>query len=142
MNLVDSCGWLEHFQGGSNQAFFAPILQDSAQLLVASLSIYEVCRRVLVLYGSERGSADEGSQRAHLIYRAMSQLPVVQLDAAGMYQAALAAQQHKLHLADAIIWQTAQQHGATLYTQDAALEGLPGVVYQAKPQGAVQDLSL
>jgi predicted nucleic acid-binding protein len=136
MNLVDSCGWLEHFQGGSNQAFFAPILQDRAQLLVASLSIYEVCRRVLVLYGSEhgaKGGAAVGQQHAHLIYRAMSQLPVVQLDATGMYRAALAAQQHKLHLADAIIWQTAQQHGATLYTQDAALQGLPGVVYKAKP---------
>lgn len=133
MNVVDSCGWLEHFQGGSNQAFFAPILQDSAKLLVASLSIYEVCRRVLVLYGSERG-AQGGPQRAHLIYLAMSQLPVVQLDATGMYQAALAAKQYGLHMADAILWQTAQQHRATLYTQDAALEGLRGVVYQAKPQ--------
>ena len=34
---------------------------------------------------------------------------------------------------DAIIWQTAQTHGAALYTQDAALAQLPGLRYQAKP---------
>ena len=48
-------------------------------------------------------------------------------------QAALAAQTYKLHMADAIIWQTAQTHSAVLYTQDAALAQLPGVRYQAKP---------
>ncbi len=36
-------------------------------------------------------------------------------------------------MADAIIWQTAQTHGAALYTQDAALAQLPGLRYQAKP---------
>jgi predicted nucleic acid-binding protein len=36
-------------------------------------------------------------------------------------------------LADAIIWQTAQAHGATLYTQDAALKNLPNVKFKAKP---------
>jgi predicted nucleic acid-binding protein len=128
MNMLDSCGWLEHLCGGGNHAFFAPVLRDTPQLLVASLSIYEVCRRVLALHGPEQ---------ATVIYRAMTSVPVVQLDAAGMYQAALASKQHQLHMADAIIWQTAQQHGARLYTQDAALQSLPGVAYQAKPPATV-----
>jgi predicted nucleic acid-binding protein len=116
MNIVDSCGWLEHF--------FAPVLADEAHLLVASITIYEVSRRILLLYGAPQ---------ADLAYRAMSSLPVVHLDAAGMYQAAATAQRYKLHMADAIIWQTAQTHQeATLYTQDAAFQDVPGVLYKAK----------
>ena len=122
--MVDSCGWLEHFLDGNNSAFFTPVLKDTAQLIVPSVSVYEVCRRVLMLYGA---------QQADMVRRAMMSVTVVQLDATGMYQAALASKQYQLHMADAIIWQTAQSHGATLYTQDADLQGLPGVAYQAKP---------
>ncbi len=46
--------------------------------------------------------------------------------------AASAALQHRLAMADAIIWQTAQTHGAALYTQDVDLQGLPGVVFRPK----------
>ena len=38
----------------------------------------------------------------------------------------------KLAMADAIIWQTAQQHKAQLFTQDADLKDAPGVHYRAK----------
>lgn len=124
MNIVDSCGWLEHFLAGPNADFFAPVLQDADHLMVSALSVFEVCRRVVTLYGADQ---------AEVVHRAMASLPVVQLDAAGMHLAALNSVKHKLHMADAIIWQTAQAHGALLYTQDAALSSLPGVVYQAKP---------
>lgn len=124
MNVVDSCGWLEHFLDGRNAPFFTPVLQDSGQLIVPALTVFEVSRRVLTLYGADQ---------ADVVVRAMSTLPIVQLDAAGMYQAAQLSRQHQLHMADAIIWQTAKVHGATLYTQDAAFNGLPGVVYRAKP---------
>ena len=33
MNVVDSCGWLEHLIGGSNSHFFEPILADQDRLL-------------------------------------------------------------------------------------------------------------
>ncbi len=123
MNIVDSCGWLEYFLDGPHQHFFAPVLTDESHLLVASITLYEVSRRILSLYGAPQAEA---------AFRAMSSLPVVHLDAAGMYQAAAAAQRYKLHMADAIIWQTAQTHQATLYTQDAAFQDVPGVVYEAK----------
>ncbi len=127
MNMLDSCGWLEHFDGGINQDFFTPVLRETSQLLVASLTIYEVCRRILLLHGA---------QKANLAFRAMTSVPVVQIDAVGMYHAAVASQQYKLHMADAIIWQTSQAHSATLYTQDAALKDLPNVKFQAKPNSA------
>jgi predicted nucleic acid-binding protein len=124
VNVVDSCGWLEHLIGGSNAQFFEPILLDQDQLLIPQLVIYEVCRRVLQ-FGAP-GTADK-------VFRSMSALRVVTLDADGAYMAAQSAIRYKLHMADAIIWQTAQTHGAALYTQDAALAQLPGVRYQAKP---------
>lgn len=40
---------------------------------------------------------------------------------------------HLLALADAAIYSTAQEHGATLWTQDVDYQGLPGVQYNAKP---------
>jgi predicted nucleic acid-binding protein len=45
----------------------------------------------------------------------------------------VSAKKYQLAMADAIIWQTAQAHNATLYTQDAALKDLPNVKFQAKP---------
>lgn len=128
MNVVDSCGWLEHFLDGNNSAFFTPVLKETSQLIVPSVTVYEVCRRVLMLYGP---------QQADRVRGAMMSAAVAQLDAAGMYQAALASKKYQLHMADAIIWQTAQNHGASLYTQDADLQGLPGVLYQAKPAKTV-----
>jgi predicted nucleic acid-binding protein len=123
VNVVDSCGWLEHLIGGSNAQFFEPILLDQDQLLIPQLVIYEVCRRVLQ-FGAP-GTADK-------VFRSMSALRVVTLDADGAYMAAQSAIRYKLHMADALIWQTAQAHGAILHTQDAALAHLPDVKYQAK----------
>jgi len=40
---------------------------------------------------------------------------------------------HKLPLGDSVMLATAQTFGATLWTQDADFEGLPGVQYRAKP---------
>jgi predicted nuclease of predicted toxin-antitoxin system len=54
------------------------------------------------------------------------------LDDAQLLAAAQNAARYKLAMADAIIWQTAQVNQAMLYTQDADLQDLPGVVYQAK----------
>ena len=39
---------------------------------------------------------------------------------------------HKLPLADSVMLATAQVFGATLWTQDADFDGLPGVRYRAK----------
>ncbi len=123
MNVVDSCGWLEHLIDGTNSRFFEPVLADQDRLLIPQLVIYEVCRRVLQVGAS--GAADK-------VFRSMSALRVVTLDTHGAYMAAQSAIRYKLHMADALIWQTAQAHGATLYTQDAALADLPGVRFRAK----------
>lgn len=38
MNLVDSSGWLEYFADGPNAEFFAPPIEDAANLIVPSIT--------------------------------------------------------------------------------------------------------
>ncbi len=123
MNIVDSCGWLEYFANDANASFFEPVLFDSAHLLIPSISIYEVCRRLLYL---------KLPQQADHALTLMTKGKVVDLSPAQMFEASAAAIRYKLALADAIIWQTAEAHGATLYTQDVDLKGLPHVKFKAK----------
>ena len=47
MNLVDSCGWLEYFADGANAGFFAPAIEDTSHLVVPTLCLFEVFKRVL-----------------------------------------------------------------------------------------------
>ena len=54
MNIVDSSGWLEYFAGGPNADFFAKPIEATAELIVPTLSIYEVFKRVL----QQRGEGD------------------------------------------------------------------------------------
>ncbi len=55
MNVVDSCGWLEYFADGPNADFFASAIQRTRSLLVPSICIMEVFKRVL----QQRGDAKE-----------------------------------------------------------------------------------
>ena len=47
MNVVDSSAWLEYFAAGPNASFFAPAIERTRDLIVPSLSLYEVFKRVL-----------------------------------------------------------------------------------------------
>ena len=48
MNVVDSSGWLEYFTDGSNADFFAPVIENTQDVLVPTISLFEVFKRVLV----------------------------------------------------------------------------------------------
>ena len=124
MNIVDSCGWLEYFGNGTNADFFAPAIENTQQLIVPHLVIYEVCKRLRQLYG------DDGENRGAAF---LEKGRLLGGDLTLIRQAAAASKVHQLAMADAIIWQTAQTHQARLYTQDIDLKGLPGVVFKARP---------
>jgi toxin FitB len=124
MNIVDSCGWLAYIADEANADFFAPVLQNEEHLLLPPIITFEVTRR---LHAQQRQPA------IAVLLDVMQRLKPAHLTIAQMAEAAASSQRYKLHMADAIIWQTAQAHGATLYTQDAALKDLPNVKFQAKP---------
>jgi predicted nucleic acid-binding protein len=123
MNLVDSCGWLEYFADGPNASFFAPAVEHSEELLVPTICIMEVFKRVL----QQRGE-DAALQAAAL----MQQGHVVVLDSKTSITAAKIGFVLKLPLADAVIAATARIHDAVIWTQDSDLKDIEGVKFVQK----------
>ncbi len=120
MNVVDSSGWLEYFADGSNAGFFAPAIQKPDDLIVPTVSLYEVFKRVV----QQRNESQ--ALRAVAI---MEQGTIVVLDGALSLSAAKLALDLKLPMADSIMLATARAFGAILWTQDADFEGIKGVKY-------------
>ncbi|MEW6082853.1 MAG: type II toxin-antitoxin system VapC family toxin [Bacillota bacterium] len=120
MNVVDSSGWLEYFAGGSNAGFFQEPIEDTKQLFVPSISLYEVFKRVL-----QQRSEGEALQAVAV----MLQGKVVELDTRLALSAAALSVDLGLPMADSIILATARTHGAILWTQDVDFKDLDGVRY-------------
>ena len=120
MNVVDSCGWLEYFADGRNAEFFAPAIEQTAELIVPTLTLFEVFKRIL----QQRNEAD-----ALRAIGLMRQGRCIDLNDSLALGAASLSFELKLPLADSIILYTARQHGATLWTQDAHFESVTGVRY-------------
>lgn len=123
MNVVDSCGWLEYFANGSNADFFAPAVEATDDLLVPSLTLFEVFKRIL----QQRTEAD--ALRAIALMR---QGRVIDLSDTLALGAARLSFETKLPLADSIILYSARHHGARLWTQDAHFESVDGVCFVRK----------
>lgn len=122
MNVVDSSGWLEYLANGRNAGFFAPPIEDPSRLIVPTLSLLEVFKRVL----QQRGEAP-----ALQVVALMHQGRVVDLDATLALAAARVSAFERLALADSVMLATARSFGAVFWTQDADFEGREGVRYVA-----------
>jgi len=126
MNLVDSSGWLEYFADGPNARFFGSAIEELDKLIVSSINILEVFKRLL----QQRGETDALKAVAH-----MQQGHVVDLDASLALRAARISLDLKLPLANSVLLATARAYKADLWTQDTDFEGLEGVKYVARRQG-------
>lgn len=120
MNVVDSSGWLEYFAGGPNARFFAPALERPAELIVPTLSLFEVFKRVL----QQRSETE-----ALRAIATMQQGAVADLTAPLALSAAKISTQTRLPMADSIMLATSRAFDAILWTQDADFEGMAGVRY-------------
>jgi toxin FitB len=123
MNVVDSSAWLEYFADGPNAAVFAKPIETTASLLVPSLSLFEVFKRVC-----QQRDEDEALRAVAV----MEQGTIVDLDRATALEAARLSIQHGIAMADSVMLATAQRHRATLWTQDSDFDGLPGAKYYAR----------
>jgi predicted nucleic acid-binding protein len=123
MNVVDSSGWLEYFAGGANAGFFAKPIEASSALIVPTLSLYEVFRRVL----QQRGEGD-----ALQAVAVMQQGRVVDLTTTIALAAARISLDVGLPTADSVMLACARAFDATLWTQDVDFEHIPNVRYVAK----------
>jgi toxin FitB len=113
-HVVDSSGWLEYFADTERANFFAPAIENTEQLIVPVVTLYEVFKKVL---------RERGENEALQVASVMQAGRVVDVDAS----LALDAARYALPLADSLIYATALRHQATLWTQDAHFKGLPDV---------------
>ena len=123
MNVVDSSAWLEYFADGPNAKHFAEVIEAPKDLLVPTITLLEVFKRICQ-------QRDESI--ALQCIGVMQQSAVVELDSGLALLAAALGLRLKLPLADSIVYATAQRAGATVWTQDADFDGLQGVKFWPK----------
>lgn len=123
MNLVDSSGWLTYFADEPNADAFATPLNDTTNLIVPTICLYEVFKVVL----RERGE-DEALQSIAL----MKQGILIELTSEIAILAAKTSIDHKIPMADSIILATAHTYEAVIWTEDADFKDIKGVKYFPK----------
>ncbi len=123
MNLVDSSAWLEYFADGPNAGFFAPAIEKSRELIVPTIVLYEVYKRV---------AQERGTQAALLAASILEHGRLLDFSATLALTAARISNSDKLPMADSIILASARAEDAIIWTQDADFERFPGVKFRAK----------
>lgn len=120
VRVIDSSCWLEYFADSPQADQFAAAIEAVETLVVPVVTVYEVVKKLAREAGEETAVAALGL---------MQRGQVIPID----LNLVLAAAVNGLPMADSLIYATARQHGAELWTQERRFEGLPGVKYFAKP---------
>jgi toxin FitB len=123
MNVVDSSGWLEYFGKAENNLFFAPVIQKTDLLIVPTVSMYEVYKKIVLQRDEEEALSAIGWMSTGKIIELTQELALF---------AAVLSMEHKLPMADSMILATARAHDATLWTQDEHFKDLESVRYIEK----------
>ena len=123
MNIVDSSGWLEYFAKGTNASLFAPVIQETDSMIVPTICMYEVFKRMLIQRGEEDALQAIGVMSLGVISDLTQEIAI---------NAAQISSELKIAMADSMILATARKYHAVLWTQDIDFEGLIGVKYFPK----------
>ena len=123
MNVVDSSGWLEYFARDVNSSFFAQALKATESLIVPTICMYEVFKRLLSLRGEEDALQAIGIMSLGISAALTQEIAV---------NAAYISSEFKIAMADSIILATTRSYNATLWTQDADFKGINDVQYIEK----------
>ena len=123
MNVVDSSGWLEYFAGGANASFFAPAIKATDLLVVPTICMYEVSKRLLTQRGEEDALQAIGIMSIGILADLTREIAI---------NAATISTELKIAMADSIILATTRAYNATLWTQDSDFKGMEGVQYIGK----------
>lgn len=123
MNLVDSSGWLEYLSDSKNAKNFAEAIENTEELLVSSINIYEIYKKIL---------KEKDENTALQIVGLMRQAKVIDVNSSIAIQAAKLSYEKNIPMADSIIYTTAQINDAIVWTQDSDFKGLESVKYFVK----------
>jgi predicted nucleic acid-binding protein len=115
---VDSSGWFEYLGDGPQSDAFGAYLNDYSRLVVPSIVFYEVNKKLL--------STGNDHALRRFVSHAVRSINVP-LDFELAAAAAKASVEHRLAMADAMIYAIAQAFSAELVTADSDFRGLPGV---------------
>ena len=118
--IVDSSGWVEYLGGGPKADAFAKYLENPESLLLPSIVVYEVYKKML----REQSQTIAESFLSSAFGFHEREIP---LDVSLVASAARVSLGANLPMADAIIYTAAREHQAQLITSDAHFAGLPGV---------------
>ena len=118
MILVDTSAWIEWLIASPTGDKLADHLPEQADWLVPTMVQLELAKWL---------TREIGEDKADQVIAFTQICQVVTLDTETALAAAEACRAHKLATADAIIFATAQAHGAQLLTCDAHFDGLSGV---------------
>jgi toxin FitB len=116
---LDSSCWLEYIMDSDRANLYAAAVERPQALIVPMITVYEVYKKVLRECGASIARETVGLMRQGQLIEADLSIT-------------LAAAQLNMSLADSIIYATAQEHNATVWTQDAHFEGRAGVKYFPK----------
>jgi predicted nucleic acid-binding protein len=123
MNVVDSSGWLEYFAGGTNASFFAPAIKATDLLVVPTICMYEVSKRLFTQRGEEEALQAIGIMSIGILADLTREIAI---------DAAYLSTELQIAMADSIILATTRAYHATLWTQDSDLKDIEGVHYIEK----------
>jgi predicted nucleic acid-binding protein len=116
--VVDSSGWLEYITADSKAAEFARYLEGENSILVPTIVVYEVYKKLLTA---------EGKTAADRFVSQALRRRIIPFDENLALAAANVGLEYRLAMADAIIYATALASRAQLITSDPHFRGLPGV---------------
>jgi predicted nucleic acid-binding protein len=122
INTVDSSAWVEYFIDGPNATFFAPAIEDTANLIVPSIALHEVFK--ITLRHQSEGDALKAIAQ-------MKQGSVCDLNDDLALSAAKISCELNLPMVESIILATARSKKARLWTQDERFRGMEGVHFKA-----------
>jgi toxin FitB len=123
VNLVDSSAWLEYFADGPNATFFAPAIENSGDLLVPTIVVFEVYKRI---------RQQRNARAAIEAVATLRQGRIVDLTTALAIVAAGISYSEKLPMADSIIIATARAEHAIIWTQDSDFQKMERVKFRPK----------
>ena len=121
--VIDTCGWIEWFTNGLLADQYQPYFEEVTSLTVPAIVQFE-------LYKWAR--SNRGEKAAMKVIAVTDQGSVMSLTTSLALYAGDLALEHKLSVADAIIYASARQARVPLITSDNHFENLPNVIYFSK----------
>jgi predicted nucleic acid-binding protein len=123
MNIADSSGWLEYFADGPNAVDFAEVLEGSSDLIVPTISLYEVFKVALCQCGESE------ALRAIAL---MQEGQLIDLTSTIALHSAKISLEFNIPMAGSVMLATAREYDAVLWTKDSDFKGIEGVRFIEK----------